>query len=145
MNEGFSGGCACGAVRYECTEPPRLVAHCHCEDCRRSSGTGHTTHVVVDEAAFHLTGAVTTFRRVGETGLSVERSFCPTCGSHIVARYAVRAGSVHIRASSLDDPNALSPNLIIYASRALDWTSMDPALPAFPEMAVDSARALLEQ
>lgn len=144
MSEGFTGGCACGAVRYTCSEAPRLVGHCHCEDCRRSSGTGHTTHVIVDEADFQLTGIVTAFERVGDSGQPVVRSFCPVCGSQIFARYAVRPGSIHIRASSLDDPQSISPGLIVFASRMLDWDVMDPSLPAFPEMASDTARALLE-
>lgn len=144
MTDGFTGGCACGDVRYACSEAPRLVGHCHCEDCRRSSGTGHTTHVIVDEAAFQLTGVVTTFERVGDSGEAVTRSFCPRCGSPILARYAVREGLVHIRASSVDDASLLAPGLIVYASRQLEWDVMDPSLPAFPEMASDSARALLE-
>ncbi|MGX1099720.1 GFA family protein [Amorphus sp. MBR-141] len=144
MIEGFTGGCACGDVRYACGEAPRLVGHCHCEDCRRSSGTGHTTHVIVDEAAFQLTGAVATYERVGDSGETVTRTFCPRCGSQIFARYAIRQGTIHVRASSLDDAALLSPGLIVYASRQLGWDVMDPSLPAFPEMASDSARALLE-
>jgi len=144
MDEGFTGGCACSDVRYACSEAPRLVGHCHCEDCRRSSGTGHTTHVIVDEAAFQITGPLATYERAGDSGETVTRAFCPRCGSQIFARYAVRQGTVHVRASSLDDAAKLSPGLIVYASRQLAWDVMDPSLPAFPEMASDSARALLE-
>lgn len=144
MVEGFTGGCACGEVRYACSDAPRIVGHCHCEDCRRSSGTGHTTHVVVEEAAFRLTGPLSTYERVGDSGQAVTRAFCPRCGSQIYSRYAVRQGTLHVRASSLDEPAFLSPDLIVYASRQLRWDLMDPSLPAFPEMASDSARALLE-
>ena len=144
MDQGFTGGCACGDVRYACSDAPRLVGHCHCEDCRRSSGTGHSTHVIVDEAAFQLSGPLTTYERVGDSGETVSRAFCPRCGSQIFARYAVREGTLHVRASSLDDPARLSPSLIVYASRQMAWDVTDPSLPAFPEMASDSARALLE-
>ena len=48
---GFEGGCLCGAVRYRSEADPVLTAHCHCEDCRRTSGTGHGTHVVIPTGA----------------------------------------------------------------------------------------------
>lgn len=51
MEKTFSGGCLCGAVRYTCTRAPVAGAHCHCLDCRRTSGTGHGSHLAVPQAA----------------------------------------------------------------------------------------------
>ena len=42
MSVPFEGGCLCGAVRYTCNAEPVFAGHCHCVDCRRSSGTGHS-------------------------------------------------------------------------------------------------------
>lgn len=60
---GFTGSCLCGAIRFKSTVDPQVVGHCHCVDCRKSSGTGHCTHLVVPEAAFSVTGPVTFYER----------------------------------------------------------------------------------
>ena len=81
MAKGFSGGCLCGAVRFESTNDAMLAAHCHCIDCRKSSGTGHSTHVVVPEDGFSVSGEVRFYDHPADSGNVVTRGFCPTCGS----------------------------------------------------------------
>lgn len=144
MSEGFSGGCVCGAVRFTSESPPQLVAHCHCTDCRKSGGAGHATHVIVAAETFSVSGPLSVYERLGDSGHIVSRTFCSVCGSPLFARYQIRPEAVHIRASSLDDPAEITPDLIVYASNALPWVAMDPTLPAFPEAVSDSARVLLE-
>ena len=39
----IQGGCLCGAMRYEATGRPYNITHCHCTDCRRSSGAAFVT------------------------------------------------------------------------------------------------------
>lgn len=141
MAQGFSGGCLCGAVRFESSADPQLVGHCHCVDCRKSSGTGHCTHIVVPEEAISVTGEVTFYDRPADSGNIVSRGFCPTCGSPVYSRNSGMAGMVFPRASVLDDPDAITPQMIVYASRAPAWDVMDPELPASPEMFDTSAVA----
>lgn len=132
MPQGFSGGCLCGAVRFQSSADPQLVGHCHCVDCRKSSGTGHCTHVVIAEEAFTLTGDVKFYDRPGDSGNIVSRGFCSNCGSPIYSRNSAMPGIVFARASILDDPEIAKPQMVVYASRAASWDHMDPALPAFP-------------
>jgi len=134
MSNGFKGGCLCGAVRFESTAEPRIVAHCHCVDCRKSSGTGHCTHIVIPADALSVTGPVAFYDRPADSGNIVSRGFCPTCGSAIYSKNSAIPGMVFPRASSLDDPNAVTPQMVVYASRAAAWDYVDPALPSFPEM-----------
>jgi len=134
MFDGFRGGCLCGSVRYESTLAPMLAGHCHCVDCRKSSGTGHCTHVVVSDEGFSSTGEVTFYDRPADSGNIVSRGFCPTCGSAVFSRNSGSPGMVFPRASSLDDPDVITPQMIVYASRAAAWDHMDPSLPAFAEM-----------
>jgi hypothetical protein len=131
---GFTGGCLCGAVRFKSTADPQLVGHCHCVDCRKSSGTGHCTHLVVPETAFSVTGAVKFYDRAADTGNVVSRGFCGTCGSPIFSRNSAMPGVVFPRASVLDNPEVVKPQMIVYASRAPAWDHMDPALPSFATM-----------
>jgi hypothetical protein len=134
MTTGFSGGCLCGAVRFTCTAAPQVVGHCHCVDCRKSSGTGHCTHLVVPAAAFAVTGAVTFYDRAADSGNMVSRGFCGTCGSPIYSTNAAMPDVVFPRASVLDDPDTVQPQMIVFASRAPSWDHMSPALPAFATM-----------
>ena len=51
----FSGGCACGAIRYESTAEPAMMLHCHCRHCQRASGGPFSSYVIVPKEAFKLT------------------------------------------------------------------------------------------
>jgi hypothetical protein len=54
MDVPFFGGCACGAVRYECSAAPVAMVNCHCRDCQRAGGTGFSPTVVVPADSFRL-------------------------------------------------------------------------------------------
>jgi hypothetical protein len=131
---GFSGRCLCGAVRYHSAADPLMAGHCQCEDCRRSSGSAHCTHVSVPAEGFSLTGALTLFDRPADSGNMVSRGFCPVCGSAVLSRNAAFPQLVFVRASSLDDPAVITPAVVVYTSRAPKWDLVDPSLPSFPEM-----------
>jgi hypothetical protein len=134
MAGGFSGRCLCGAVSYHCGEAPMMAGHCQCDDCRRSSGTGHCTHVSVTAATLEVRGALTFFDRPADSGNIVSRGFCPTCGSAILSRNSAFPEMAFLRASSMDDPEAITPMLVVYTSRAPSWDLVAPARPSFPTM-----------
>ena len=134
MAKGFTGGCLCGAVRYESTVEPQIVAHCHCVDCRKSSGTGHCTHLMIPEDGLEVVGELRFYDRAADSGNVVSRGFCPNCGSPVYSTNSGMPGVVFPRASSLDDPEIAKPTVTVYASRAPSWDHMDPSLPSFPEM-----------
>lgn len=130
----LTGGCLCGAVRYEGHAEPMVTGHCYCEDCRRSSGTTHCTHAMLPAATVTFTGATSVYDRPADSGNVVSRHFCPACGSPIYSTNAGMPGFVFLRASSLDDPGQVTPQMSVYASRAPAWDILDGALPAFPLM-----------
>ncbi|MEE2692346.1 MAG: GFA family protein [Pseudomonadota bacterium] len=134
MSEGFAGGCLCGKVRYECAGAPQLSAHCHCVDCRKTSGTGHATHSVVPQNALRVQGALKAYDHPADSGNIVTRNFCPDCGSPIYSTNSAMPGMAFIRASSLDDPEVAKPAMAVYASRAASWDKVDASLPSFPLM-----------
>lgn len=129
----FRGGCLCGAVRYEGSDP-KGGGHCHCIDCRKSSGTGHCSHMAVAADNVQVTGDVRFFDAPTDAGNTVSRGFCPTCGSPVYSTNSSMQGMVFVRASSLDDPNVFTPQMVVYTKRAPDWDLIDPALPSFEEM-----------
>lgn len=134
MSKTFSGGCLCGAVRYTCGGEPVMAGHCHCEDCRRSSGTGHSSHLAVPEESLSLTGEVTGYVRPAGSGNLVTRAFCPACGAPVFSSNAGMPGMVFLRASSLDDLEVFQPQMHVYTCRAASWDRPTPGLPAFERM-----------
>lgn len=134
MTQAFTGGCLCGAARYTCNAEPAMSGHCHCEDCRRSSGSGHSSHLGVPEASIALAGEVKGYARAADSGHMVTRYFCPTCGAALYSKNDAMPGFVFLRASSLDDLEVFKPQMHVYVSRAASWDHRQDGLPAFDEM-----------
>lgn len=134
MTQTFTGGCLCGAVRYSCSAVPAMAGHCHCEDCRRSSGAGHSSHMAVPEASVSMTGEVKGYARAANSGNMVTRYFCPTCGAAIHSTNSAMPGMTFLRASSLDDLEVFKPEMHVFAAKAASWDHRRQDLPAFDAM-----------
>lgn len=134
MTQTFTGGCLCGAVRYSCSAEPAMAGHCHCEDCRRSSGSGHSSHLAVPDASVSLTGEVAAYVRPANSGNIVTRHFCPTCGAALFSTNSAMPGMMFLRASSLDDLEVFKPQMHVFVSRAASWDHRHDELPVFAEM-----------
>ena len=139
----FSGGCLCGKVSYQGNDP-QGGGDCFCDDCRRSSGTGHCSHMMAAESDFSIEGEVRFFDKPSDSGNRVSRGFCPTCGSAVFSRNTGVPGMVFIRASSLDQTEIFQPMMSVYTSRAPAWDAPSDALPAFEEMPPSSDRPAME-
>ena len=106
----FSGGCACGAIRYKSTGEPVIMLYCHCRDCQRSSGGPFSSFVIVSTEAFKLLqGALRLHDLPSEAGGKTHRGFCPECGSPIQVMTDSQPQIVAIRTASLDDPSWFNP------------------------------------
>src|SRR6266849_7339317 len=108
----WTGGCACGAIRYECAAAPFLALNCHCRDCQRASGSAYIAALVVPASAFTLRkGAPTYYAVTAESGHTTRRGFCPACGSPLVLKIDEFPALVSLRPASLDDPSWYRPTL----------------------------------
>lgn len=84
--EPLRGRCLCGAVTYDVVAPTTIASHCHCESCRRAHGAAFVSWVTVPATGFVITaGADRLVRFASSPG--AYRSFCGTCGSHLVMHY----------------------------------------------------------
>ena len=119
MSTPFTGGCACGAIRYQCSQEPVAMLNCHCQDCQRSSGAPFASGIVVAVLATEITGTPKTHVVRGSTGGATARSFCSDCGTPLF--------------TTLDDPSGFKPMLDIWTSRSPTWVCLDPEIPHFPE------------
>jgi hypothetical protein len=120
MNLPQTGGCQCGAIRYEITEAPQQIYACHCRDCQRLTSSAFSMGVVVPEKAFRLSGVEPrSLRRLADSGRTSTRWVCPECGSWICGM--PRDGVHRVRAGTLDDTSWLRPSRHIWASRKQPW------------------------
>src|SRR3712207_4491473 len=116
MNEPYTGGCACGAIRYEVAGEPVMMNHCQCRTCQRESGTGHASHLTFVGAAVQVTGEATLWETTGEGGTRKNRVFCATCGSPVYIRFPDMPEVFVASAGSLDDPSRYKPQLVMWTS-----------------------------
>lgn len=132
MKAPFSGGCACGAVRYECTARPLMMFFCHCRDCQQAGGGGYTAGLLVPAKAFHFTrGTARYYATPSELGGTHTRGFCPDCGSRLLGAVDPSSPVIGITAGSLDDPSGFSPTMHFFTRDVQPWDHLDPALAKF--------------
>jgi hypothetical protein len=134
MTETYTGGCACGSIRYEISGEP-FMNHCQCLDCQKKSGTGHGSYLTfMSRDGLKLTGQPAHWDLLDDNGNVKTRGFCPTCGSPVTLTFAAMPDFFTVHAASLDDPSRFKPQLVTYTVRGLAWDYLDPALPKFEKM-----------
>ena len=135
MSEPYTGGCACGAIRYEISDEPMFENACQCRDCQRMSGAGHGSYLTFsDRRRVKLQGEATHWDIVGDSGNVKIPAFCPTCGSPVYLTFTARPELFTVHAASLDDPSRYKPQAVTYSVRGYAWDHLDPALPKFDKM-----------
>lgn len=126
----ISGGCRCGAVRYEAevTEPDRHGL-CHCEDCRRSAGAPAVAWLAVPRDSFRVTRGEAV-RWAGTGG--AERYFCGTCGTPLFYfNERMIPGIADIQSATLDEPEAFEPKAQIQCAERLGYMARLGEIPEF--------------
>ena len=124
-----TGGCLCGAVRFEAEGEPFHETFCHCTICRRSSGASPVAWVTFPAEGFrYARGAPRTFRS-SDHG---HRYFCGDCGSPLAFRSDRSPGEIDLATCVLDDPEPLAPNDHTQAAFGVSWSAPRDGLPAFP-------------
>lgn len=134
MNNLYTGGCACGAIRYEIAGEPLMSNDCQCRDCTRESGTGHSSHLTFSRSGVKVTGEATFWAMIADSGNTKTRAFCAVCGAPVYMTFSAMPDVFTVRAASLDDPSRYQPQVISYRRRGYAWDQVDAALPAFEKM-----------
>lgn len=127
---GMSGGCMCGAVRFETTGEPSRVLHCHCNSCRAHTGAPAATLAVFKAGQVAFKGAD---RKIYNSAPGVGRDFCSDCGTTLT--WETDFGSeglicaVHI--STFDDPDLLAPTAHSFYPERISWFDIADDLPRY--------------
>ena len=123
-----SGGCHCGAVRYEMTAEVAHHALCHCTDCRKASGAPATAWAMAAADQVTITGEPLTYAS-SEHG---RRLFCGACGTGLFyTNDVVFPGMIDVQSATLDDPDAIPLQAQIQTAERIGWMGHLGDLPAF--------------
>ena len=130
----FTGGCACGAVRYEASAEPRAFVMCHCRDCQYAAGGGTGNVLAMARADVTVTAGedkVKVYESAAYSGNHAFRSFCGDCGTPLFASNSANPDFIGVKTGTLDDPSWPEPTLAVWTASAQPWTYIDPDLPQF--------------
>lgn len=123
-----SGGCLCGAVRFEVEPPTLFCAHCHCSMCRRNHGAAFVTWFGVARERLRLTAGSDALRRYASSEHG-QRSFCSRCGSSLFCENDRHPDHVDVVLASLDGPIDREPGMHVYFDSRAAWTDVRDELP----------------
>lgn len=124
----LSGGCQCGAIRYEASGEPAYSAICHCADCRKSAGAPMVGWALFPEGQVGISGTPVHY----QSSDNVTRQFCGTCGTGLFyTNPVVFPGMIDIQSGTLDDQGALPPAIHVQMAEAVPWMATAHELPHF--------------
>lgn len=128
-----TGGCLCGAVAFEVTEPFKVAHNCHCSRCRMGRAAAHASNGFVSDKGMHFTKGeeqVKTFKVPDAERFT--QAFCQTCSS-LLPFVNHNNGYTVIPLSSLDDDPQIRPVDHIYVNDKANWHDITDDLPQFPQ------------
>jgi hypothetical protein len=128
----ITGGCHCGAIRYEASTPPVTGSLCHCRDCQRSSGSAFEALAMFPQSEFRI---IRGEPRRYISKLIMEKYFCSNCGSQLTDRYLVPVSAelqphmVWVHIGTLDNPEIATIEDHYGVESQLSWVHFDDGLP----------------
>jgi len=125
----MTGGCHCGAIRYQVEGDAIVHALCHCTDCRRHAGAPMVGWTMYPEVAVKVTKGTPKVYRSSQHG---RRHFCPDCGSGLFYVNAeILPGLIDVQSGTYDDPEILPPQVHVQVAERLTWLERANELPMF--------------
>ena len=133
----MTGGCLCGAIRYEISAFPLLLYTCNCTDCQTSSGSAFALNMPVATKSFRiLRGEPKGWRHKSPSGADVTSWFCGECGSALFSRDPNDPEQMSIRLGTFDGDPGIRPSTHSFVAYAARWEAIpDDGLPRHAESA----------
>ncbi len=132
MASALTGRCLCGRVTYEFRGAIGPASYCHCEDCRRCTGSAFNISVRLTLADFHVTsGEPGSFTKRADSGRELTRHFCRDCGSPIFTSAPKHPEHIYVKAGTLDDPSTVEPAQQDWVASAVPWAQIGPDVRGF--------------
>ena len=130
----ISGSCLCGTINYEADCEIQLVFNCHCLDCQKATGSVHTTVLFVPEKDVKIRGYPSSYTHMADSGATMIKRFCSSCGSQLFSMNSRRPGVMGIRAGTVSQKHLVEPQVNVYCDSAVASTPMDDKLPRHAKM-----------
>ena len=127
----ITGGCLCGAVRYDSRAEPITARMCWCRLCQYIATGNAAVSVCFATAQMRIAGETRGYESVADSGNKMHRRFCPACGVHLFSEAESRPHLIFVRAGTLDDPEVARPAASIWTARAPTWACIDETLPSW--------------
>ena len=105
----FTGSCLCGSVNYKSNSDPLVIQNCHCDQCRKATGSVYLTNLFIKEENFEITGEVNNYTHLSDAGNNMTKYFCPKCGSQVFGKNSGRPGIITIRAGTVNEKDIIKP------------------------------------
>ena len=131
----LEGGCTCGELRYRLTRSPLVVHCCHCRWCQRETGTAFALNAMIETSSVSLLrGQPEMVDTPSNSGKGQKIVRCPSCCIAIWSHYA-GAGNLlsFVRVGTLDNPDALPPDIHIFTASKQPWVILPEGTPSFEE------------
>jgi hypothetical protein len=130
----ITGGCLCGALRFEATAEPIYAGLCYCGDCRKASGSGFIPFMGFAANALTITGETRPSHARAFHGGTATRNHCARCGSLVFGGVVGESDSFTIYAGSLDDPGRFHPRVALFVRDRPAWAEVRPDLKEYATM-----------
>lgn len=121
-----AGGCLCGRVRFAAVGAPKWVAHCHCQSCRRHTGSAVATFVGFERTQVTFENPT---RSLFASSPGVSRSFCNACGTPIAYEAESAPGEIHLYLGTFDDPGVHVADRHVFYAERVPWFEVHDDLP----------------
>lgn len=129
----LTGGCVCGGVRFEVTEPLVSASYCHCTRCQRRTGTAASAQARIAPGSLRIV-AGEELVRAWEPPDGFAKMFCSTCGSALWSRNPHDPDVMSVRLGAFDEDPGIRPSYRQFVAYAALWEPIpDDGLPQYPE------------
>jgi hypothetical protein len=130
----MEGGCTCRAVRYRMNVAPMMVHCCHCRWCQRETGSAFVINAIVETSNLEVTGETVMVDTPSASGKGQKIVRCPKCHVALWSHYTQAGPALaFVRAGTLDNPDAVEPDVHIYTSTKLPWVRLPDGAKIFSE------------
>ncbi len=126
MEDISTGGCLCGAIRYQFSQAPLWAGYCHCDSCRRSTGAVVASFVGVSDANISFSGDD---RTIYPSSPGVRRGFCAKCGTPLTYEADNYPNEVHLYIGTLHNPENFPPQSHVHCHQQVGWFEVADSLP----------------
>ena len=129
-----TGGCLCGGVRFELTEPAKEAGYCHCTRCQRRTGTAASANARIDGRTLRVVQGQDVVKAWRHPDGGFEKLFCRECGGQLFSRNPDDPTQMGVRLGAFDGDPGVRPSSRKFVAYAAAWEPIpDDGLPRYAE------------